>query len=494
MQTDAVISNFVALSAVPRRSHHENQIGDWLYAQAKKRGFAVMKDPCGNVWFDVPATKGLDHLPKTALQVHMDMVAAVAEGVAHNWEKDPVTVEMYEDAGEKWLRSLGNRTSLGSDDGIGIALALAIADGVVPHGEIRIIVTVDEEDTQTGAKNLAEEFYRDIAYMINVDSETDGEVTISSAAGDDETIVAHPEGCAPVKATAYKIALTGFRGGHSGADIDKGRANAITALAKTIRKLCNAGVNAEFASFDGGSAPNAIPTSARAVVIIDEAEKKALGRVLTEALAEIAAVETNAQLVAEKTEMPSAIPTVAWRNRALEFLCDVADGVHTMSETVPGLVESSSNLGIATVTSDTISFKISTRTSVDAKGAEILAGHKALAEKCVFDWSCIRGCEPWPADPANPLVPVATNAWREITGGEMAVVATHAGLECGIFKNRAPQMNLVSIGPTIIGPHTVDEKCLVASVKRNLLALGRMLVTLPVTPRVGTRAPLLRPR
>ena len=260
-----VLDVFEEICKVPRYSSFEVRIGNWLTTWAATNGFASTRDTVGNVIIEVPATPGMETRELVVLQTHQDMVRAVKEGVQHSWETDPI-VPVVED---RWIHSENFNTSLGADDGIGMATVLAVVQGDAPHGPLRLIMTVEEETTQVGVKQLDTNTVADARYLINVDCLEEGVVTISSACADVNTFVRTPT-CedAPIGPyTVFKIEVSGLRGGHSGIDINGGRANAIIELAKVLNdpKLID---GFYMSSFTGGSAENAIPASASAVVVV----------------------------------------------------------------------------------------------------------------------------------------------------------------------------------------------------------------------------------
>lgn len=266
---DIVVDYFMPLAEVPRPSHHEEKIGAFLMNWAEERGFSPEQDAVGNVMFDVPATEGMDGAPLTILQAHMDMVAVAENGKQYDPLNDPITVIRNDDEGT--LTADG--TSLGADDGAGLAIAMAAAEGKMAHGPLRIIVTVDEEDGMDGAFGMDASWLEGATNLINIDNEISNQVLVSTAAGDSVRMTRKLEFTDPPEGTALTIELSGLKGGHSGVEIDKGRLNGIVGLATFLNRLNEVGIPHALASFDGGTAANAIPPKAKAVIVVDSADK-----------------------------------------------------------------------------------------------------------------------------------------------------------------------------------------------------------------------------
>jgi len=472
-QTANVVSNFLLLTDIPRPSGHEKAVSDALVAWATARGFKPTQNAQNNVWFDVPATAGMENKPRVILQGHMDMVAA---GFGDP-QKEAVLLDC-DAAGT--LFSKGRKTSIGADDGIGVALAMTVADGKVPHGPVRILVTTDEEQTQTGAQAVPAAVLQDATHLVNIDSEVDGELTISSAAADRVTVTGAVSSVAATLTAAYAITIRNFRGGHSGLDIDKGRLNAIIELGRILTNAVARGVSFELAKFTGGNADNAIPLHAEVFVRMDESSRSTFEGLLSGAQAAFRAQgETDAVVGLMATNGFGTVFTATSRANLLTFLTTVHNGAWGMSQEIPGLVETSINLGQINATENGVSVRSFARGSVDARLQEEEASVKATADACGYVYRVDRDCAAWPANPNNPLIAVFSNVWRTVTGGDMKVVAIHGGLECGWFASKVPALHVVSVGPTIRNPHTVNETTYASSVSNGVLLLSGVLAALP---------------
>jgi len=477
--TANVMTNYLMLADVPRPTYGEKAVSDRLVEWATRRGFATMQDAQANVWFDVPATAGLETLPLTILQGHLDMVC-----VGFDDPKNEVPVIDCDADGV--LHSLNRRTSIGADDGVGVAMAMTVADGLVPHGPVRVLLTTDEELTQTGAKSLDPSVLTAAAYLVNIDCEEDGEVTISSAACDDLTVTGGVTTTGVTQPSAWRLSIAGFRGGHSGLDIHKGHLNANVEIGHLLTNMLARGIAFELAELTGGDAPNAIAPHAEATVCLDAKDLPMLSNLLFEVQQEYRTRgETSATVGLSATNGFTAVISSASRTRLLNFLTRVHNGVWSMSEVVPGLVETSVNLGVVAVTTTGVKLFSAIRGSVEKSLQDELRSIQETAGECGYDCSVRRACAPWPANPDNPLISIMTNAWREVAGDMMKIVAVHGGLECGWFAQKAPGLNICSVGPTLVRPHTVNEQIGVGSISNCMRFVARSLAALPPkSPRV----------
>ena len=270
-----VVDNFKLLAQVPRPSHHEKKISEFLAGWAKQQGFRVQRDKQNNIMFNVPATPGYEKLPLTILQGHMDMVCVAAEGVAFDPLKDSIKVIRDDKAGT--LTAQG--TSLGADDGAGVAMIMLAAQGGLKHGPLRVIITTDEEDGMEGAFGLSPDWLDGARYLINLDNEVSDEVLVSTAAGDSVKATGTVTLQKPAGDTAVMLELKGLQGGHSGIEANKGRCNGLIAMARLLKEVRDQGLEFGLVSFGGGTASNAIPSKANAVIMIKAADKESLKKI-----------------------------------------------------------------------------------------------------------------------------------------------------------------------------------------------------------------------
>ena len=466
--TQDVLLCFEGIAQVPRPSHHEEKICAYLCEWAAAQGFEYKTDEQNNVIIEVPATTGMESREKIALQCHMDMVFAQKDGLDLNAEETSITV--VNDG--TFLRSDGN-TSLGADDGIGLAIAMNICEGKMAHGPIRLIVTTDEEDGCTGAFGLDPAYVSDIRYLINIDYEEEGVICLSTSASVLETCTKDVTCAAPSGDTAVKIEISNLRGGHSGLEIVSGRLNAIAAMPVLLAGLDEASVSYELAELNGGSASNAIATACSAVIYVNGEDSAKAQEILLQKAQEIqtAHADTDPDMTVSVTiSDPSTTESKALsaedKAEVLALLSNLTNGVVTMSEDVDGLVESSSNLGLAAICDGRISIVSLVRSSSSARLEEITSADRAAAEGCGFAYDSERSADPWPYDPDNRLMELADEAYAALFGEELRHMTVHAGLECGTFAVYNPDLEMISLGPTIYDAHTTNERLEISSIDR----------------------------
>ncbi len=461
-----VVDQFQLLAGVPRPSHHEEKISAFLFDWAKANGFDPVRDGVNNIMFDVPATEGLEELPMGILQGHMDMVVAVEDGKTFDALEDPITVIRNDEAGT--LTADG--TSLGADDGSGVAVMMAIALGKMAHGPLRILITVNEEDGMTGAFGLDPAWLDGAAFLINIDNETSDQVLVSTAAGDQVRATGELSFAEPAGSLAISVGISHLKGGHSGVEIDKGRLNGIVGLASFLKKLGEEGISFELASFTGGTAANAIPDRAQAVLVIRPEDREALEasaeRFFSSLQAQYQGIEEEIRYsVTEAEALPKVVPGEV-KDAAITFITQIIDGVYTMSADMEGLVESSSNLGVFVMDETGLSAVTYVRSSSAELQKEIVNSQRALTAQCGFKDEVIRTADAWAFDPDSRLLERVKEIYLAKNGEEIEVIALHAGLECGTFKALRPELDMVSIGPDISGAHTTEETLYLRSIPK----------------------------
>lgn len=468
--TEAIISQFEEMTRIPRPSKHEDRISQYLYNWAATRGFDPFRDANDNVIFDVPATEGMEKKPMVGLQVHMDMVFAQEEGAGLDPLSTPIT--MQNDG--KVLTAEG--TSLGADDGIGIATVLCIAEGKMDHGPLRIIITTDEETSMGGATSLDPKEVSELEYLINVDYENEGRVAVSSAAA---TVCTCTRTCtkeAPALDSALSITLSELSGGHSGERIQENHLNAILAISHGLRALYNNNIEFELASYEGGDANNAIPTFANAVICVNAGDAKTAKAILTDCfnlqLSDYKAADPNGTFSIKNAEMPESIMSREDRNSIINYLELAVDGVITMSKDLPDLVQTSSNLGVIRADPEEIRISGMCRSSDSGELTNLVNTHRNTAAKCDLEFASEQAADAWKYDPNSRLLSLTKDAYLNRFGHEITVEATHCGLECGTFLRFNPVLDVISIGPTVRNAHTVNEACEIETLPKvwNLLA------------------------
>ncbi len=464
MQPASVFHYFEEICHVPRPSKKEERIRQYLTDFAESHGLEYKVDEAGNVLIRKNASAGKEHLKTVVLQSHMDMVCEKNGGVEHNFDTDPI--ETYIDG--DWLRAKG--TTLGADNGIGVATELAVlADRNIEHGPIECLFTVDEETGLTGAFALKEGFMNgDI--LLNLDSEDEGELFIGCAGGAGTT-AEFP--CPMVQASEgyffFRVAVKGLTGGHSGDDINKNRANANKILNRYLTALMQR-YGMCLCEIDGGNLHNAIPREASAVCAVPMAHKEDVRVDLNVFLAEIeneyAVTEPNLIMELESESPRREVMEAEAMKRFLLAVYAVHNGVYAMSQDIPGLVETSSNLASVKQKDGKIIVVTSQRSSILSSRKDMSQAVRAAFE--LGGASCVTadGYPGWKPNPSSEILGIAVESYKRLFGAEPKVKAIHAGLECGLFLEKYPSLDMVSFGPTLRGVHSPDERMLIPTVEK----------------------------
>jgi dipeptidase D len=458
---------FLELSRIPRGSKNEAEAARWAAEQGRALGLEVETDAAGNVLVRKPAAAGREGRPGVALQAHLDMVCEKNEQTAHDFLRDPIQVVRDGDL----LRARG--TTLGADDGVGVATALAVlAAKDVAHPALEVLLTVDEETGLTGANAVRAGWLRS-PRLLNLDSEEDGELTIGCAGGVDTVASRAVSFAAPSAGRKpFRLEVRGLRGGHSGIDIAAGRGNAIRILGQILAQVLP-GQDLQLAGLRGGNKRNAIPREAAAVVLVDPAREATLA-------AEVArlAGEWRAALGAFDPGLAVALTPLAADDAAAQRVLPAADavavaglllaaphGVEAMSPDIPGLVQTSTNLGVVETGERSVEVTFLSRSSIDGSRAALTARIAGIAALAGFEARSSNGYPGWKPEPGSGIVKLVDGVHREIFGKPMIVKAIHAGLECGILGGKFPGMEMASIGPDIRDAHTPDEHVSIPSVQ-----------------------------
>jgi len=460
--------NFDAIRAIPRPSKHEERIAAHVEGWAREHGFEVRRDAIGNVVVRVPATPGHEGAPTIVLQGHLDMVCEKNSDVERDFMTQGIDVAVDGD----WVVARG--TTLGADNGIGVATAMALAeDPSVTHGPLELLCTIDEETGLTGAKKLDPSLISG-RIMLNLDTEEDGAVYIGCAGGVDSTgeiKLSRRRGL--IGSTPVRIAVLGLRGGHSGLNIIENRGNAIRLAVRTVLAVIAADIEIDLVSIDGGSKHNAIPREAFVVVRIDDSQLDRLRGVAASCLTafreEFAATDPDLTVTVEPIEDGNGVLrplNVAARDRLLRLLDALPHGVLSMSRDVPGLVETSSNLAVVSTGGSSARIVTSQRSSVMPA---LYATQRQVRSALELAGAAVFSNDPYPGwkpNPDSPIVRKAIAVYRDLFGSEPAVKAIHAGLECGLLIEKIPDMDAVSIGPEIRGAHSPEERVQISSVQK----------------------------
>lgn len=460
-----VFSIFHEITKVPRPSKHEEQIGAWLMNFAKEHGLEHLMDGAGNVIMRKPATAGYETHPGVILQAHMDMVCEKNKDVEHDFMKEGIKTYIDGD----YLKAQG--TTLGGDDGIGMAMALAaLTSETLQHPALEALFTVDEETGLTGAFKLGDGLLQG-KRLINLDSEDDGQIFIGCAGGIDTLakLYYEPETIENGDWFAAEVHVGGLMGGHSGDDINKGRANANKVL---VRFLFNVSKKTDLriASISGGNLRNAIAREAEAIVLVPFKYKEQLridfNEYVAEAETEYGEVEQEMQLKLESTDMPKTVLPKIISERLLLSLYACPHGVYAMSKDMPGLVETSTNLASVKMKEGFIEINTSQRSSVESQKHNLKNMVECALRLSGAEVSHGDGYPGWKPNIKSELLEVTKKAYTELTGEEPEVKAIHAGLECGLFLEKYPWLDMVSIGPQMSGVHSPSEQLSISSTKK----------------------------
>lgn len=505
LEPTSVWSIFAGIATQPRPSKHEQRIRAYTRAFAESKGLKVREDKTGNMVIEVPASPGFENAPAIVLQGHFDMVPEKDPETPHDFLNDPISLKLERTAdGRQYV--CADKTTLGADNGIGMAMALAAAiDPNVKHGKLELLNTVDEEAGMTGAKALKSDFFKGKIF-INLDSEDDRAIYIGCAGGSDTTLTWKLKlkpctgNCEPTR-----VVVSGLRGGHSGGDIHENRGNANKVLARVLHGALD---GLRLVGINGGSKRNVIPRQAEALVCGSKGIRRALKKSAAEIQRKVAdeSNEPGVKIVVEELKpAPRKAVSVEDTRRVIEALVAVPHGVHGMHPKMPNLVQTSNNIGVVSSTlvnsraktgkgkakaqsapldpskADTLLVEISalsrsstksllhaTREQIEAVGR--LAGAEAVSGNEYPGW------EP---NPDSPTLGVCRRVYRELFNDEPHVAAIHAGLECGIINERMDNtLDTVSFGPTITGAHSPDERVYVDSVAKSWKFLQAVLAEL----------------
>ncbi len=451
---DEVLEDFAAIAAIPRPSLHEKAVSDYLLGVFRAMGCDVRQDAANNIIADRAASAGYENVPRVILQAHMDMVCVAAEGVAYDPLRDPIRLCRSEDE----LSAEG--TSLGADDGAGIAMILYVFRHAENVGPLRAIITTDEETGMTGAQALEAKKLSDADFLINWDSENFDELTRGCAGSVSVDFLRKLHWCKPVASQAWNISVCGLLGGHSGERIGDGRGNAIRILAQTLHALKKADVSFSVASVTGGSARNAIAAEAE-VVIATQSQREKLCNVISDVEKRIrtALGDADPELSIELSEVetPARVMTDSDMAALTDALLLLHTGVFQMSQTMPGLVETSANLGLLRTEGSEVCFSYFARSSVDEKLMEIADSCRVLGARLGLEMNVATPSPGWRERPQSALSDMMAAIFEKQNGRPMKVGVIHAGLECGWHIQKAPQLDMVSIGVTNRDIHSPKE-------------------------------------
>jgi dipeptidase D len=473
-----VWNNFYLLTRQPRPSKHEEKVRAFLLEWAKERDIEAFADEIGNVIMRAPATKGYENKRGVILQAHMDMVPQKTAETKHDFINDPI--ETYVDG--DWLGAKG--TTLGADNGIGVALAMSVLEEKdLPHGPVEVLFTTDEETGMTGSNHLEPGIFKgDI--LLNLDSEDEGELCIGCAGGlDGIADFKYKTLKVPAGYEAYRIEVKGLQGGHSGMDISLYRANACKIIARTLLPLLEK-YGAKVADINAGSLRNAIPFEGRADVLIPSGQLDAAGKevkkIFADVYEEFKDTDPGAKFYFSKMEKaPEQYIEDELMLRAVMSILACPAGVIRMSSAFKGLTETSTNLAMIRCEGGHLRIYSLMRSAVNSAKLQLAEDMRCVFALAGAEFTTEGGYSGWTPKPDTPVYKVICDVWEKVSGQKMTVGATHGGLECALLGAKYPHWEMASLGPTIIHPHSPDERVKISTVGNAWEFLKELLKAIP---------------
>ncbi len=469
---------FEEICKYPRPSKKEEKIAEYIFSVGKKLGLKTEKDKFGNVLIRKPATPGKENLKTVVLQGHIDMVCEKNRGVEHDFDKDPI----YPYIDGDWVKAKG--TTLGADNGIGVAAALAVLEAKdIEHGPIECLFTLDEETGLTGASSLKKGWLKaDI--LINMDSEELGTLFIGCSGGKNTAARFKTKlEKSPRNYSAFELKVEGLKGGHSGLEIHVGRGNAAKILNRLIWTYSQED-KIRLAEINSGNKHNAIPREAFAIVLVPKNDEKKFKKFVAKynetVRAEYVVVDPDLLVSASKHAVPEKVMDEKMQKRLVNALYAIPHGVTKMSNDIPGLVETSNNLAVVETVGKHVNIVTSQRSSVASENKDITNTVSSVLMLAGAEISYGDGYPGWKPDVNSDVLKVFKSTFKQMYGKEPAVTAIHAGLECGIIKEKYLDMDMISFGPTMSGVHSPDEKLQISTVPEFYNQLVNVLKNIPV--------------
>lgn len=477
LKPELVWYHFEEICKYPRPSKKEEKIAEYVVSVGKRLGLQTEKDKFGNIVIRKPATPGKENLKTVVLQGHIDMVCEKNRDVEHDFDKDPI----YPYIDGDWVKAKG--TTLGADNGIGVACALAVLESKdIEHGPLECLFTLDEETGLTGASSLKKNWLKaDI--LINMDSEDLGTLFIGCSGGKNTaaTFKAKLEK-APRNYSAYELKVAGLKGGHSGLEIHVGRGNAVKILNRAIWSYSQEN-NIRLAEINGGNKHNAIPREAFAVVLVPKNDEKKFKKFVAKydetVKAEYVSVEPDLVVSMEKHSAPEKVIDEKTQKHLLNALYAIPHGVIKMSNDIPGLVETSTNLAVVETKGKNVNIVTSQRSPVYSENVDITNMVSSVLKLAGAEISYGDGYPGWAPDIHSDILKVFKSTFTKMYGKEPEVTAIHAGLECGIIKEKYPDMDMISFGPTMRDVHSPAEKLQISTVPEFFNQLKTVLKNIP---------------
>jgi len=452
---------FEELSKIPRGSGEEKAVSDHVFEYAKEKGLEVYQDGANNIIIKKEAHPSMKDRPTIILQGHLDMVNVKEENSDHDFSKDPIEL-IYKDN-----LITANGTTLGADNGIAVAMTLAmLTDDTLVHPKLTALFTTEEETGMGGATNL-DATHVEGEILINIDSEEEG-VLLGSCAGGVRNIVTQN-----IKRTDskykeyYKLKVSGLLGGHSGSEIHTGRANAIKLLGRILQKA-KSELNFDLVELNGGAKMNVIPNKAEVIITTDDSSKleEVLNNMKMIFSNEFSMVEKNIELTLEKVDSDLKVLTTEDRNKVISLLRLIPYGPQTMSQAIPGLVQSSTNLGVLTTEGDSIMFESAIRSSVQTLKNDIAMTIEEAAALTGAKFELISDYPAWEYKENSHIRDVFKNSYKNLYNKEAKIDAIHAGLECGLLTEKLGDIDMISVGPNMYEVHSPNERLEIESTIR----------------------------
>ncbi|MEA9390716.1 beta-Ala-His dipeptidase [Acerihabitans sp. TG2] len=468
---------FAKICSIPHPSYHEEALASHIMRWAQEKGLHGERDEVGNILLRKPATPGYEKRRPVVLQAHLDMVPQKNNETLHDFTRDPI--QPYVDG--DWVKARG--TTLGADNGIGMASALAVlADDGVQHGPLEVLLTMTEETGMAGAFGLQPGWLQgDI--LINTDSEEEGEIYMGCAGGVDfKTILPLEREAVPAGYHVLKLTIKGLKGGHSGGDIHKGLGNANKLLARFLSKQAHA-LDIQLIDFNGGTLRNAIPREAYATLALPQENAESLSQLAQSFLSviksELAAVEKKLAIQIDPITPDAPVLTKVTSDRFIALLNAMPNGVIRFSDDVKGVVETSLNVGVVSMEPEQAHIRCLIRSLIDS-GKDDVVGMLTALGSLAGAQTAAKGSYPgWKPDANSPVMHLVRETYQKLFNKTPNIQVIHAGLECGLFKKPYPLMDMVSIGPTITGPHSPDEQVHIKSVGQYWTLLTALLKAIP---------------
>ena len=464
LEPSAIWGYFYDITQIPRPSKKEEKIRAYLLDFAKKFNLQAKQDKVGNILITKPATPGKEDLPTIILQSHVDMVCEKNSDIEHDFDNDPIETIIDGD----WVKA--NGTTLGADNGIGVAAQLAVlASDEIAHGKIEAFFTIDEETGLTGANALEKDFLTG-NLLVNLDTEEEGEIYIGCAGGKGtKAYFDYKKKDIPKKYFWFRVMVKGLRGGHSGSDIDKGFGNANKILARFLKSISGKKYDMVLSEIGGGNLHNAIPREAFALLGVKEKYKEDIRIKLNTFLAdiqnELKHTEPNLDIELESVQIPSKVINKKTTEKLILTLNACPHGVIGMSHDIPGLVETSTNLASVKMLPDNqIEIVTSQRSSVESQKKYVINMVSSTFELAGAKVVHNEGYPAWQPNAESKLLKLAQREYKTLYNKDPKVKAIHAGLECGLFLEKYPNLDMISIGPDMTDVHSPDEKMKISSV------------------------------